>query len=91
MLHHENLQLYLRLGLKLKNLHSELEFNQSQWLKPYFEVNTQKKNRSRKNGDKDGIALYKQMNNALYGKAMENLRNIHQNKAICHRKNLTII
>ena len=91
MLHHENLQLYLRLGLKLKNLHSELEFNQSQWLKPYFEFNTQKKNRSRKNGDKDGKALYKQMNNALYGKAMKNLRNIHQNQAICHRKNLTII
>ena len=39
LLHHENLQLYLRLGLK---------FNQSQWLKPNVELNTQKENRSRK-------------------------------------------
>ena len=33
-LHYQNLQLYLRLGLKLKNIHRVLEFNKSQWLKP---------------------------------------------------------
>ena len=49
VLHYENLKLYLRLGLKLKNICHLLEFNQPQWLKLYAEFNT-KKNRSRKNG-----------------------------------------
>ena len=42
MLHYENLQHYLRLGLKLKKLHRVLEFNESQWLKPYIEFNAKK-------------------------------------------------
>ena len=41
-IHYENLQLYLRLGLKL-NIYRVLEFNQPQWLKPYVEFNTQKR------------------------------------------------
>ena len=49
VLHYENLQLYLRLGLKVKEIHHVLEFNQSQWQKPYVEFNTHtQKNRSRK-------------------------------------------
>ena len=69
MLHYENLQLYLRLELKLEanKLHPVLEFDQSQWLKSYVEFH-KKENRSRKNSDKDGKKLYKLMNNAVYGK-----------------------
>ena len=58
MLHYENLQLYLRLGLKLKKIHRVLEFNQSQWLKLYVE---QTENKCKKNGNKDGKLLYKLM------------------------------
>ena len=75
VIHYENLQLYLRLGLKVKKIHRTLAFNQSQWLKPYVEFNTQKIIETEKNGDKDGKALYILMNNAVYGKTMENLRN----------------
>ena len=42
VLHYENLQVYLGLGLKLKTIHRVLEFNQSQWLKPHNEFNTKK-------------------------------------------------
>ena len=48
VLHHENLQLYLKLGLKFKKLYRLLEFNQSQWLKQFIEFRKRKKNRSRK-------------------------------------------
>ena len=41
MIHYENLRLYLRLELKLKN--HVLEFNLSQWLKRYVDFNTQKR------------------------------------------------
>ena len=49
--------------------------NQSQWLKPYVEFNTQKRIEAEKNGDKDGTELYKLINNAVYGKTVGNLRN----------------
>ena len=48
-------------------MHCIMGFNQSQWLKPYLEFNTHKK-KQKKNNDK-------LMNNAIYGKTMENLRN----------------
>ena len=39
-MNYENLQLYLRLGLKLKKIHCVLQINQSKWLKQYVEFNT---------------------------------------------------
>ena len=55
-------------------MHRLPEFNQSQWLKQYVEFNTQKRIEAEKNGDKDGKALYKLMNNAVYGKKNRKLK-----------------
>ena len=65
----------LQTRIKTKKIHHVLECNQSQWLKPYIEFNTQKRIETEKNYDKDGKVLYKLMNNAIYVKAMENLIN----------------
>ena len=39
---YENLQLYFRLGLKIRKKNHVLELNQLQWIKPYVEFNTHK-------------------------------------------------
>ena len=67
----DNLQLYLRLRLKLKKILCISESNQPQWLKPYIEFNTQERIGEEKNWDKYGKALYILMNNVVYRKTME--------------------
>ena len=52
MLHHENVQLFLRVELKLKVIHRVLELNQLQWLKLYAEFNIKKEQKKKKTGIK---------------------------------------
>ena len=71
VIHHQNLNLYLRLGLNLKKIHRALEFSQSNWLEPYVAFNTQKRTEAKNAFEKD---FFKLMNNSVFGKTMENLR-----------------
>ena len=50
------------------------------------EFNTQKRIEAEKNGDKDRKTLFKFMNNAVYEKTMENLRNRIDVKLVSNKK-----
>ena len=73
----EMLDWYLDHGLKLEDItiKQTLEYSKSEWLKPYIEFNIKKRKEAKAKGDKFGDVFFKLMNNAFYGKTIENVYN----------------
>jgi hypothetical protein len=71
VIHIRNLKYYLEKGLELKRIHRCIKFSQSAWLKKWIDFNTEKRKEATNDFDKD---LFKLMNNAVYGKTMEDVR-----------------
>ena len=71
-----NLKQALNHGLVLKKVNKVIVFNQNGWLKPYIDMNTGLKKRSK-------MIL---MNNAVFGKTMENVTKQRDIKLVTWRK-----
>ena len=72
LIHYRMLKFYVRHGMVVEKVHVIISFKQSRWLEGYISFNTQKRNKSKSEFEKD---FFKLLNNAAFGKFLENVRN----------------
>ena len=71
MIHYEALHCYLKYGMKLTKIHRGIKYCENNFLEEYITSNTVSRKAAKNEFEKD---FYKLMNNIVFGKTMENVR-----------------
>ena len=83
VIHIAGLKQTLNHGLVFKRVHRVIEFRQEAWLRPYIDMNTKLRTEAKNYFKKD---FFKLMNNSVFGKTMENVRNHRDIKLVTNNE-----
>src|SRR5271170_175678 len=84
VIHYQELQYYVELGMVVDEVLEILSFDQTNWLAPYIAFNTEKHQGAKNAFEKD---FFKLMNNSVYGKTIENVRKYQDVKLMAMNNN----
>ena len=68
---HKSFKTSIKSWINTIKVHRVIQFNQKAWLKPYIDLNNELRTKAKNDFEKD---FFKVINNAVFGKTMENVR-----------------